>query len=61
MVQTVFRGLLSLIFLVAGAQHLLQPNHIAHRLSQTSWADLLAADLWEAIRLQSLGYVSVEL
>lgn len=40
-VQTIFRGLLSLIFLVAGFQHLLNPNHVALRISKTSWADIL--------------------
>ncbi len=42
-VQTVFRGLLSLIFLVAGIQHLLNPDHVALRISKTSWAEPLMA------------------
>lgn len=40
-VETASRVLLSLIFLVAGVQHLLNPNQVALRLSKTSWADLL--------------------
>lgn len=39
---TAFRVLLSLIFLVAGFQHLLNPNHVAIRISKTSWAEFLA-------------------
>lgn len=41
--QTAFRGLLSLIFLVAGFQHLLNPDHVALRISKTPLADLLVA------------------
>ncbi len=39
--HTTFRMLLSLIFLVAGIQHLLNPHNVAKRLSMSSWADLL--------------------